>query len=81
MLALLSFALRVFLDVYYSQNRPGVPQISEGKIYAKNVMHGTHVYLTKAEYYEVDVLLPILFIILFVGGAILVVPRNRNTNK
>ena len=69
-LSFISLGLRVYLDSYFYQNSPKEPIPAEGKVYARNVHHGAHVYLTGHENLVFDLLVP-AFIIFFVTGAYL----------
>ena len=50
----------VYLDSYYYENAPRTPVIAEGRIHPRIVHHGSQVFLTDKEKFNLNVLYPSL---------------------
>jgi len=67
--AAVAFLYQLYLDNYYHLNAPPQPIPAEGRIYPEYVHHGSRVFLTKWEQFDMDVLLPSVAIgSVLVGG-------------
>ncbi len=52
------FLYLLYLDNYYHLNAPRQPVPAEGRIYREIVHHGSQVFLTKREQFNLEVLIP-----------------------
>jgi len=67
--AAVAFVYQLYLDNYYHLNAPRQPIPAEGRIYLEYVHHGSRVFLTKREQFDMDVLFPSVAIgSVLVGG-------------
>ncbi len=66
--AAICFGYILYLDSYYHLYGAREPKPEEGRIYAKTVYHGSHVFLTRDEGLKFNVLLPSASILCAVVG-------------
>ena len=63
----------LYLDSHYHLYGAREPKHEEGRVYPRTVHHGTHVFLTKVEKLQFDVVLPSVSILCAVAGFYLAV--------
>lgn len=64
------FIYLLYLDNYYHLNGARKPVPAEGRVYPEFVHHGSKVFLTKREHFNLDVLFPSLAIGSFLIGGL-----------
>lgn len=68
-IAVATFVHELYLDDYYHVNGPSQPVAAEGRIYRRVVHHGTVVFLTERELFNLNVLFPSISIgSVLIGG-------------
>ena len=70
-IAIAVFSQSLYLDDYYHLNGARQPVPAEGRIYREFVHHGSQVFLTKREQFNLRVLFPSVAIGSFLVGGIL----------
>jgi hypothetical protein len=69
-IAVAAFVYQLYLDNYYHLNGAREPVPTEGRIYREFVHHGSQVFLTKREQFDLDVLFPSIAIGSFLIGGL-----------
>jgi hypothetical protein len=81
-IAVATFVYELYLDNYYSVNGPSQAMAAEGRIYRRVVHHGTVVFLTERELFNLNVLFPSISIgSVLIGGLFALRWRLFGANK